>query len=161
MASSVFMVKQPGGLLKPAGESDSDLMQSVGNGATLKVSFTQPRNYEFHKRFFAMVNFAFDYWEPQPVEIRPGEFVTPEKNRERFRKDLLIYAGYRTMVVNIRNEVRYEAESISFANMSPERFQDVYKAVFDVVWQLVLSKVSGMTEQEAERCILQTMGFSS
>ncbi len=133
-------------------------LNRVKNGALMLADVRQPRNAKFHRKFFALLNFAFDYWEPQPVEL-DGEIVTPEKNFERFRKDITILAGYRVMVVNIKNEVRYEAQSISFAEMDETEFNELYRAVFNTVWRLVLSRVHGMTEQVAENTINQLLSF--
>jgi hypothetical protein len=122
----------------------------------LQGEYKQPRNAKFHRKFFAMLGFAYEYWEP---EINSINGMTPEKNFDRFRKDALIIAGFRRLVVNIKGEARYEAESISFADMDELRFNDVYKSVFNVCWKMVLSKVQGMTEAIAENTIMQMMSF--
>ena len=154
----IALIKHPGGNLTPAHEMDAETCAKIKNGAYLLAKFKQPRNPEFHRKFFALLNFTFEYWEPELAPTTSG--LTPDKNFERFRKDILISAGFRTVVVNIKNECRYEAESISFAKMDETRFNEVYRSVFRVCWQLVLSKVNGMTEAEANNCINEAMGFA-
>lgn len=154
----VQFVKQPGGVFRPANQSDFDSVSRIKNGALVHAEVKQPRNPYFHRKFYAMLNFAFDYWEPEPIEIE-GEIVQIEKNFERFRKDMLICAGYRTIVVNIKNEARYEAESISFSSMDDLRFQEVYGNVFSAVWRLVLSSIQGMTPENVENSINQLLSF--
>jgi hypothetical protein len=156
--AEVYMVKQPGGTLQPANQQDSETLAKVKNGNVVLVDFVQPRNAKFHRKFFAMLGFAYEYWTPEPVLLE-GMTIEPEKNFDRFRKDVLILAGYRHAVVNIKNEVRYEADSISFANMDDMQFQDVYMAVFAVCWRMVLKNVRGMTQAIADNTILQMQAF--
>lgn len=149
--------KHPGGSMSPAFTSDAESMERVKNGL-VKVKVVRPRNPDFHARFFAMLNFGFDYWNPMSVMV-DGVAITPEKSFDRYRKDLLIIAGFRKVVVNLKNEVRYEAESISFANMDEDRFREVYRLVFGVLWDYVLSRVDGMSKEHAENTINQMLDF--
>lgn len=148
--------KMPGPILIPMNDEDSEKLNSVKNGALMLAEIKQPRNGDFHSKYFAMLNFAFQYFEPEPVEL---DGMAAEKNFERFRKDVQILAGYRTLVINIKGEARYESESISFAKMDDGRFHELYKSVFAVLWRLVLSKVPNMTEQEAHNAINAMAGF--
>ena len=150
------LIKRPGGVLHPANQADADRLEKVRNGALLYGDFKQPRNPAFHRRFFAMLNFAFELWEPAEVEHRG---MKAEKNFDRFRRDAMILAGFRRVVTNIKGEVRVEAESISFASMDETQFQDVYRKCFDVTWRLVLSKVRGLTEEQAENLINEALSY--
>ena len=156
--ATVQFVKQPGGVFRPANQSDYDSVSRIKNGALVHAEVKQPRNPYFHRKFYAMLNFAFDYWEPEPIEYN-GELLTPEKNFDRFRKDVTILAGYRVMTVNIKNEARYEAISISFASMDETEFAELYQAVFNVLWRMVLFKTQGMTPEIAENSINQLLSF--
>lgn len=157
MAEAQF-IKQLGGLLRPANQADVETLAKVANGNLVQVDFKQPRNPQFHRKFFAMLNFAYEYWNPEPMQLE-GFDITPEKNFDRFRKDVLILAGFRHAVVNIKNEVRFEADSISFASMDDMQFQDVYQAVFNVCWRMVLKNVQGMTQAIADNHILQMLSY--
>lgn len=156
--AEIQMIKVAGGMLRPANQADVDALEKVRNGNLVHVDFKQPRNAKFHRKFFALLNFTFEYWTPEPV-VLDGVTIDPEKNFERFRKDVLILAGYRHAVVNIKNEVRYEADSISFASMDDTTFHDVYRATFGVCWRMVLRHVRGMTEQLAEQTICQMLSY--
>lgn len=142
--------KMPGPILIPMNDADSERLNAVKNGALMLADIRQPRNGAFHSKYFAMLNFAYQYFEPEPIELHG---MTAEKNFERFRKDAQIMAGFRTLVVNIKGEARYESESISFASMDEGRFHEIYNAVFGVLWRLVLSKVPNMTDTEAHNAI--------
>lgn len=154
--AEIQLIKRPGGLLSPANQVDADTLEKVKNGALLYGDFKQPRNPQFHRRFFAMLNFGFEYWECPEAEYKG---MKAEKNFDRFRKDVLILAGFRKVVTNIKGEVRVEAESISFSKMDETEFSVVYRKCFDVVWRLVLSRVSGLTEEQAENLINEALSY--
>ena len=150
--ATLQLLKSSSDQFKPAYQSDLDSFKKIKIGSLVHADIKQPRNPLFHRKFFAMLNFAFDYWEPEPIKVK-GIDQEPEKNFERFRKDILILAGYRKAIVNIKNEVRFEAQSISFASMDDLAFQKVYENVFAVLWRLILKRVKGMTEQDAHNAI--------
>lgn len=151
--SVVQLIKMPGGSLRAAGESDAELLKRIKSGALVHADIKQPRNPMFHRRFFALLNLSFEYWQPGQVTMPDGSLIEAEKSFERFRKDALILAGFRKLVVNIKNEARYEAQSISFAAMDETEFQQVYRSVFGVCWRLVLIHVPNMTEEAAHNAI--------
>jgi hypothetical protein len=153
----VNFIKLAGGILRPVSEADSEMMEKVPNGRFVTAKIVQPRNPLFLNKFHSMISFAFDYWEP---EIEPIKGIVPSKDRERFREDVTILAGFRDAVVNIKGEVRWKARSIAFANMEEEEFARVYKAVFSVLWQQVLQYVDGLTEQEAHNIINQLVSYT-
>lgn len=62
------LIKQSSGILIPATPETSDLLQSkIKLGAVLVADFKQVRNPAFHRRFFALLNLGFEYWEPEPT----------------------------------------------------------------------------------------------
>lgn len=104
-----------------------------------------------------MIDFAFDYWTPEVPLTKSG--IIPEKNREKFRADVTINAGFHDCVIGIKGEARLVAKSISFGSMEEMEFNSVYKAVFNVCWRLILKNIEGMTEQAAENAISQILSF--
>lgn len=149
--------KMPGPVLMPMHDCDVEKLQQVKNGALMLADIKQPRNPAFHNKYFAMLNFAYQYWEPPEVKLGG---LKAEKQFERFRKDIQVLAGYRVAVVNIKGEARYESESISFSSMEEGRFSEVYKNVFSVLWRLVLSKVPNLSEAEAHNLISSMAEFA-
>lgn len=156
--SEIHFIKMPGGVLRPANQSDQDAVNKVRNGTLVVAEVKQPRNAAFHRKYFALLNLGFDYWEPEPIQIEGIEIV-PEKNFDRFRKDVQILAGYRTLVVNLKNEVRYESQSISFGKMDEIEFNKLYESVYNLLWRMVLSKVKGMTPEVVESTMNQLLSF--
>ncbi len=47
-----------------AGDQRNFLQSKIKLGAVLVAEFRQVRNPAFHRRFFALFNLGFEYWEP-------------------------------------------------------------------------------------------------
>jgi len=125
-----------GTALIPFRESDYEAMKSLPADQPLRVKVTRMRNVDFFRKWWALVNLAFDYWEP------PDNFVG-EKNLDRFRKDIIILAGYHDAVVRLDGSTRIEARSISFANMNEDEFTDLYNKTIDVIIKYALTQYTG------------------
>lgn len=65
--------KMPGGWLIPVTPEDKNAVQQLPNGQFLEMEYKTPRNYEFHKKFFALLNMGFEYWTPGGGTVSPGE----------------------------------------------------------------------------------------
>lgn len=82
------------------------------------------------------------------------------KSFEAFRRWATIEAGFYDEFVLPDNTRRREARSISFANMSEAEFLEVYKAVFNVLWNTILhSKFS--SQHEAENVAMQLLELAA
>lgn len=154
-------IKLPGGTLMPASEADKEIIDKVKAGRVVNMKFTQTRNYQFFRKWWALANFAFDYWEPPELSDTPEKGwmknVAPEKNMDRFRKDLTILAGYYEAHSRLDGTIRIEAQSISFGSMSEEEFEKLYSATI----QVVLNKVcTQYTEEMLNDVIEQTLAFA-
>jgi hypothetical protein len=149
-------IKSASGVLVPGSESTVDAMRSYKTGSPLFVDVKRIRNYKFHRKAFALFKLAFDHWDIHGIEYK-GQLV--EKDFERFRKDMIILAGFYRPVYNARGEVQLEAESLSFSNMSEERFNLVYRAVMSVVWERILRHSGYVIEADVDNVVNQLMSF--
>lgn len=61
--AEVNFIKTSTGLV-PASEGDREIYNKWKLGRVICGKFTQSRNYEYHKKFFGLLNLAFDYYEP-------------------------------------------------------------------------------------------------
>ncbi len=155
----VTLMKVTGGYMLPVTKQDVEALEKIKAGDGIKCKFVRKRNLWFHKKFFALLNYAYDIWEPPEVkwQIRKDKDpVTAEKNFERFRKDITIKAGYYTIVMTLKGEARAEADSISFDSMDEDEFAQVYGKVLNVIMKLVLTNY---TEQDINRVIENLEGF--
>jgi len=131
-----------------------DKMESLPANTEYKAVLTRPRNLPFLKKFFALVNVAYEGWNPDPVFHKGIEI---KKNKEVFRKNLVILAGFYDTVFNINGDLRLEAKSISFANMSEDEFGLLYSKFIDVVLGKVLTNY---TEDDLHHQVDKILGFA-
>ena len=150
-----FLRKLPGGIMRPDDEQSMEALKTIAVGAVVSVEWRHPRNYKFLKKFFKMLEVGFDAWEPAEQEFKG---LPVQKNPDRFRRDVIIAAGYYDMVVNIKGEIRAEAKSIAFGNMSEEEFGKLYNAVADVLLHKILKHYS---KNDLESVVQELLGFTS
>lgn len=157
--TELALVKLPGGGLAPLSAPDQETIQRWKAGAVIRAEFREVRNPRFHKKFFSLLNLAFDYWEPAEIEhSRHGRF-TPQKDFDEFRKWLLVQAGFFDVIGYPDGSVRLRAKSISWAKMDDEEFSRLYQAVFNVIWEKMLSQTFS-SPLEMENVVNQLMGYA-
>ena len=118
---SIYMVKQLNGSFLPAHDSDLELARKLKAGEVYRFQYSKPRNYEFHKKFFALMDLVFENQENYT-------------DRNELREDLTVAAGYWYEKTNyITGEVTKKAKSISFASMDENEFGELYRAMLDTV----------------------------
>ena len=123
----------------PSDAETNEWFEKLTMGQVVHADFKKMRNYKFHKKFFTLLAFSYQYWLPGEIDSKWG---VPEKNPEQFRKNVTILAGYYTMVINIDGSVSPKAKSISFANMEQEEFDKLYNAVLTVLMKKILVDMS-------------------
>ena len=149
-------ITMAGGLLRPADEDVAETVRKWGVGNLIIGKFRRPRNYKFLQKFYVMLDVGYDAWEP-PSEVEfHGKTYNVEKNKERFRKDCIISAGYYETVVNFRGDVRAEAKSISYGSMGEDEFGVLYNKVQNVILQNVLKNY---TKEDYDNVVTQMMNF--
>lgn len=153
----LHLQKTPDGLLRPVDDETVEALSSVKMGDILHADFKRMRNYKFHRKWFALVKYAFEHWEPAQLQAAKWVDVTPEKSLDRFRKDLTIMAGHYDASYRLDGSVRIEAKSISFGKMSEEEFNSLYSNTIDAVLKHVLVNYE---KAELEGVIDQVLGFA-
>lgn len=150
---TTLFVRKESGLIKPIDEMAEDELLDLPDGE-YKCELSKVRNARFHRKFFALLNEAFKIWEP---ELIVGDFETPRKSFERFRKDLCILAGFYHQSVGLDGRLHFEAESISFASMDDVKFEKVYNQVLNVI---LLHVLKGYNKADLEERVNRVLGFS-
>ena len=124
--------------LVPLYPSDFDDKRKLRLGETYQVEVTNPRNVGFHKKFFAMLNVGH-------------ENTSLDMPFETYRKYMIVKAGFFTAYQTPKG-VYYDPNSISFASMSQDEFQEVYSRVLDKVIEDV-----GLDREDVERQLINFM----
>ncbi len=106
--------------LKPLYDSDFELYKKIPFDVPFEFEVKIGRNIKFHKKFFAMLNLAFQNQE---------EF----KSFEIFRQAVIIGAGFYDRIQRLHGEEIIVPKSISFSKMDEEEFERLYTSVLDTI----------------------------
>ena len=124
--------------LIPLYPSDMDSKRKLRLGQDYECEIKNPRNYQYHKRFFAMINVGH-------------ENTKLDMPFETYRKYLTTKAGFFTAYQTPKG-IYYDPDSISFASMSQDEFEEVYSRVLDKVIEDI-----GSTKEEVEKQLINFM----
>lgn len=136
----IFCKVTPCGLV-PLHDSDLDLKKRLRVGSVVRCKVSNPRNYEHHKKFFALVRLTFDNL-PLPL-VEKWNIRNEYDMLRRFKRDL----GYFTNTINEYGEHEIEYLSISFVAMEQHEFEQFYNQCIDLVL-LGIDKQDLITEIE-------------
>ena len=150
----VNLTKTQHGMI-PSDPQSREWFDKLKVGQVVHADFKKVRNYRFLKKYFALLNIAYDNWEPGEVNSKYG---VPEKNFERFRADLTILAGFYENTIRLDGTVRVEPKSISFASMDAEEFEKLYSATIDVLLKYVYAQ-HGMDKETIDNLVNQYLEF--
>jgi len=134
--------KVTGVTIVPEDKESADFIDKLKINEVITAEFKKPRNYKFHKKYFALLNFAYENWEPEALQDAKWDNVIPEKSFNRFRKDLIILSGHYDAVYRVDGSVRIEAKSIAFNKMNEETFAELYDATINVILKKILTNYS-------------------
>lgn len=121
--------------LVPLYGSDFDEKRKLRLGEIYEADIKHPRNYEFLKKFMALIN----------VGVQNSSLDMPF---ETYRKYMTIKAGYYNAYQTPKG-LFYEAHSISFASMTEGEFQELYSRVLDKIIEDI-----GCTSEEIEKALI-------
>ncbi len=122
----IYCKVTPYGLV-PLYDSDLDMKKRLRTGSTVRCKVSNPRNYEFHKKFFALLRLTFENL-PYPL-VDKWNICNEQDMLRRFKRDL----GYFTDRINEYGEHEIEYLSISFGAMEQCEFEDFYRQCIDLV----------------------------
>ena len=154
--TTITLEKTIDGTLRPLTDQDRENLKRWKTGDIAIMDLIKPRNGKFHRKFMAMVNLAFEYWEPEEVEHK-GEMITPGKDFDEFRKWLTILAGYKEIIGYPDGSVRVRAKSLKFDKMDDMEFGRLYNNIINVILQKVLTTFE--SKAAAERVANEILQF--
>ena len=139
--------KVSGGLI-PFGPDAVAWLAATKIGQVVESNFTRPRNYEFLKKYFSLLNYAFDQWDIPDNDAA--------KDFDTFRDDLTILCGYYKIVTRVDGTTKPVAKSIAFHKMKEEEFERLYSKTIDILLEKILKT---HTEDEIKTVMNQLQGF--
>lgn len=124
--------------LKPLYDADYDEKKKLQMGGVYEATIRVKRNLNFHRKFFALLNCAWEYLNEKQQKELGGI--------EQFRKYLEVKAGYYQLWhspdLNLMLRI---PTSIAFDKMDDAEFSTLYDRVKDVLFEEFLTHIS---EQE-------------
>ncbi|MDQ6968712.1 MAG: DUF1367 family protein [Mariprofundaceae bacterium] len=135
--AEIHLRKMQGGMLVAATQQDHDLLRVWRVGTDLRAKIVKPRNGQFHRLAFALLNLVLE-------------------NQERYStiEDLLVEfklkSGHYSEHVTTKGVMIYVPKSIAFDKMDQSEFEILYSKWIDIALQ---NFMDGFTEQEIhEHC---------
>lgn len=140
-----ILLKNTASGLIPLYDADYDQKRKLKIGEVYQVDIKKSRNYELHKKYFSLINAAWDYQN----EKRQAHF---KNSIEQFRKSVEVAAGHCDTVWNIKLKCEVDIpKSISFSNMDELEFRELYENVRTVLFSVFLTHI---TVEEFENNLL-------
>lgn len=134
----INLLNTPDGL-KPLADSDYEEKKKLKLGEIYTCEIRLMRNYKFHRKYFALINLAWEY----QTEKTTAFF---SENKEAFRKTVEVAAGHFEQVYSIeRREWVQIPKSIAFDKMDNVEFEQLYNNVKTVLFNTFLKHIN---EQE-------------
>ena len=136
MATKHYFKKGLGGVLVPTTEADREWLLSLPHDEVLSGAFSRPRNYKFHKKFFAMLGVI-------------------AHNSSYSVDDLLSVFKYRLGIgkwLKTRSGDIWQEGSISFAKMNQDEFSAFYQKAVNFVCEEI---IPGLDAADLERELLE------
>lgn len=158
--TSLHLLRTASGAFVPATEEDAELAKRFKVGSISRVELKLMRNGDFHRKWWALAQLAFDAW----VETIPDDSKSMAlPNLEAFRKRLIMWAGFgqELLLPDGRGGflVQDVAKSISFGSMDQATFERLYSKTIDVVLQRILPS-RGLTEKSLREWVDKVMSFA-
>ena len=135
----IQMMKQPGGSLLPAFDTEAERLERFKTGVIYPVEIKQSRNPGFHGKVFSFLQFCFEHWAADKTDAR---FKTSAAQFDTFRKNLTVLAGYKDVTFTIDGRLRVEARSLAFNNMEQPEFEECYSALINAALVHVFGNTS-------------------
>lgn len=130
----IVVINTATGLI-PVGDYSYDEKRRLKIGEMYECDIRVPRNYQFLKKAFALVNAA---WELMDERQQSGW-----RSKEGFRQYLTVTAGYYDVYYNQRLQAFVETpRSWSFDSMSESEFDDLYSRMKDVIFAVLGDKIT-------------------
>lgn len=128
------LLNTPHGLV-PMYDRDFDEKKKLKTGTIYAAEIKVPRNYQFLKKFFALINAGYS--------LLPERSQNGFRSVDGFRQYVTVAAGYYDVFFSPRLQEFVEIpKSISFASMSEDEFSDCYNAIKDVIWGILGDRVT-------------------
>lgn len=113
------MMKSTGGVLTPADHESAEVMQKVSDGGTIILEYKPKRNYQFHKKMFALLKLILSNTDKY-------------ENMTDLLTEMKLKAGHYQEHITTKGNVIYVPKSIAFDEMDEAEFSQLYSKFIDI-----------------------------
>ena len=119
-----------------ANDNDYDEKRKLKIGEVYKCEIKKARNYELHKKYFSLIQCAWDYQD----ENRQAHF---KNSSELFRKYVEVASGHCELYYSPKlNDWVEIPKSISFEKVDEFEFREIYEKVRNTLFTVFLTHIS-------------------
>ncbi|MGL5289401.1 MAG: DUF1367 family protein [Aeromonas sp.] len=133
---NLTLLRMSGGVLAPATPADADAISLMPIGTCIQAKGTAQRNLAFHRRFFALLNLTFEYWEPAGGVVSPAE----RQITLRFAKHLAQYGANAQLMAEAGEDFLAQ-----LAGSRVERFGSQAEKSFEVMRKWLIAEAGYYT----------------
>ena len=108
-------------------------------GVILEAEVKKDRKPKFHRKFFSMLNFAYEQYRDKTLYEHREIGETGVMTFEKFREKVMITAGHYTETYGLDGEVSISPKSLSYKAADQKEMEQYYEDCCRVVLQLVLT----------------------
>lgn len=128
MAIEAWVTRSPLGHIVPANAQAEEALRAIPEDEWRLAVIRNPRNVKHHRKWFALLNAVYPHQTMWP---------TFPKFREKIQEAL----GLGEYHVNGMGQRYFEPDSISFANMDQDAFEDFYQRGVELILTRILPGV--------------------
>jgi len=141
--AEVFLKRTQSGF-EPDAEHDAVIVQKIPFGHVVKAVITRPRNLQFHRKWWALVNVTFN---------NQDKYDTIED----YYLELKLKTGHYREHITTKGKIIYVPKSMSFASCDELEFSERYSRAIDVILR---DFIPTATAEEIDAWVLQVLDFS-
>lgn len=142
MSVSVYLRKQPSAFV-PDDAAGAEYMRGIKIGDVLRAEITKPRNGKFHRKFFKLLEVAFENQDKYDVF-------------EAFRAEVTMRSGFFIEHHHVTGAISYQPKSIAFGKMDELEFSKLYNKAIDVI---IKNFMPGTDADELNQAVNEIVGF--
>ena len=135
-----------GHLFRPVNDNAFDLCDTLGIGEMVTFETKSARDMKFHQCYFVLINFIYDYL--------PEKFHNEVQKKHFYKWLQTLKEDYEVIFTFKNGKQLIEYNSISFGNMSQERFEQYVKEQLPWIYENVIGAFYSGAKYDA---ILQTI----
>ena len=124
--AEIYMVKRQDGSFSPTDQQSLESAAKLKVGDVYRHEVKKPRNYKFHKKYFSLLNLAFENQEKYECF-------------KAFRDAVTMQAGWYNTHTSLNDVLIFSPKSISFASMEEGEFTELYEKTVTIILKYVLN----------------------